>query len=117
VWIQSLDEHGNGIDMWHSTTGIIETICSAHLGNYLVYFPPYAYLEQDLAMTEAEREAFLSQFSERLIGVVVVGVGRGTNSGWKGTWSKSILIAKPAMVLPMLTNIQVSTGCSRQLVG
>ncbi|MBI5351496.1 MAG: hypothetical protein HZB50_02530 [Chloroflexi bacterium] len=87
------------------------------MGNYLVYFPSYAYLSavlellkerlpdnqlivQDRAMTEAEREAFLTRFSssnqetlvglavmggifgegidlvgERLIGVVVVGVG------------------------------------------
>ncbi len=95
----------------------IEAVCSTHVGNYLVYFPSYAYLTavlellkerlperqllvQERAMTEAEREAFLAQFSasnqetlvglavmggifgegidlvgERLIGVVVVGVG------------------------------------------
>jgi DNA excision repair protein ERCC-2 len=95
----------------------IETICCTHLGNYLVYFPSYAYLAavlellkeklpekqllvQDRSMTEMEREDFLSQFSdnnqdtlvglavmggifgegidlvgERLIGVIVVGVG------------------------------------------
>jgi len=95
----------------------IETICSAHVGNYLVYFPSYAYLAavlellterlpagqllvQDRAMTEAEREAFLARFSannqetlvglavmggifgegidlvgERLVGVIVIGVG------------------------------------------
>jgi len=95
----------------------IETICSTHVGNYLIYFPSYAYLEsvlellkerlpekqllvQDRAMSEAERETYLSRFStgnqetliglavmggifgegidlvgERLIGIVIVGVG------------------------------------------
>jgi len=95
----------------------IETVCSMRAGNYLIYFPSYAYLEavlerlkeripesqiliQDRAMTESEREAFLKMFSvnnektmvglavmggvfgegidlvgERLIGVVIVGVG------------------------------------------
>lgn len=104
-------------DSYDAIASAIETICSTHVGNYLVYFPSYAYLTavlellkgrlperqllvQDRAMTEAEREAFLSQFSasnqdtlvglavmggifgegidlvgERLIGVVVVGVG------------------------------------------
>jgi Rad3-related DNA helicase len=58
-------------------TGVIETICSARVENYLVYFPAYAYLAtmlgllkerlperqllvQDRAMTESERETFLS---------------------------------------------------------
>ena len=95
----------------------ILTICSARAGNYLVYFPSYAYLTavfeklkekipeeqllvQDRAMSESDRETFLSKFSEgnqetlvglavmggifgegidlvgeRLIGVVIVGVG------------------------------------------
>lgn len=95
----------------------IETACSMRAGNYLVYFPSYAYLTavleslkeklpesqilvQDRAMTEVERESFLDKFSinngktlvglavmggvfgegidlvgERLIGVVIVGVG------------------------------------------
>lgn len=95
----------------------IEAICAAQPGNYLVFFPSYAYLSavverlrerlsperllvQDRAMTEAEREAFLAQFSaantkplvgcavmggifgegidlvgDRLIGAVVIGVG------------------------------------------
>jgi DNA excision repair protein ERCC-2 len=95
----------------------IETACNMRAGNYLVYFPSYAYLEavlerlkerlpesqilvQGRAMTEIEREAFLDKFSvnneqtlvglavmggvfgegidlvgERLIGVVIVGVG------------------------------------------
>ncbi|MFZ6030425.1 MAG: ATP-dependent DNA helicase [Chloroflexota bacterium] len=72
----------------------IETICSAHVGNYLVFFPSYAYLAavlellkerlperqllvQDRGMTEAAREAFLAQFSagnsETLIGLAVMG--------------------------------------------
>ncbi|MEI6290831.1 MAG: helicase C-terminal domain-containing protein, partial [Chloroflexota bacterium] len=91
--------------------------CSIHAGNYLVYFPSYAYLAsvlellkeklpeeqllvQDRAMTETGRELFLARLSaanretliglavmggifgegidlvgERLIGVIVVGVG------------------------------------------
>lgn len=95
----------------------IATTCQTHAGNYLVYFPSYAYLNavlellkerlpvdqllvQDRAMNEAAREEFLARFSaanqetlvglavmggifgegidlvgERLIGVVVVGVG------------------------------------------
>ncbi len=72
----------------------IETISSAHVGNYLVFFPSYAYLlavlellkerlpesqllVQDRGMTEAEREAFLAKFSagnqETLIGLAVMG--------------------------------------------
>jgi len=95
----------------------IEAICNSRVGNYLVFFPSYAYLSsvlellqeklpesqllvQDRGMSEAEREAYLAQFSinnpetlvglavmggifaegidlvgERLIGAVVVGVG------------------------------------------
>jgi DNA excision repair protein ERCC-2 len=105
------------VESYDSITSAIETICSTHTGNYLVYFPSYAYLAavlellkerlperqllvQDRGMTEVEREFFLSQFSdinqdtlvglavmggifgegidlvgERLIGVVIVGVG------------------------------------------
>jgi len=104
-------------DSYAAIASAIETISSTHVGNYLVYFPSYVYLAavlellkeklpdrqllvQDRAMTEAERETFLAQFSasnqetlvglavmggifgegidlvgERLIGVVVVGVG------------------------------------------
>ncbi len=104
-------------DSYAAIAQAIETVCNAHSGNYLVYFPSYAYLAavlellrekmpenqllvQDRAMTETEREAFLECFSasnqqtlvglavmggifgegidlvgERLIGVVVVGVG------------------------------------------
>ena len=104
-------------DSYAAVASAIEAICSTHAGNYLVYFPSYAYLAavlellkerlperqllvQERAMPEAGREAFLAQFSasnpetlvglavmggifgegidlvgERLIGVVVVGVG------------------------------------------
>ena len=104
-------------DSYAEIASTIESICSAHVGNYLVFFPSYAYLAavlerlkerlperqllvQGRGMTEAERESFLSQFSEgnqetlvglavmggvfgegidlvgnRLIGAVVVGVG------------------------------------------
>ena len=104
-------------DSYVAIAEVIETICSTHVGNYLVYFPSHVYLAavlellkerlperqflvQDRGMTEAEREAFLNRFStgnqetlvglavmggifgegidlvgERLIGVVVVGVG------------------------------------------
>lgn len=104
-------------DSYAPIASAIETICSVKVGNYLVFFPSYAYktavlelvrdrlpeeqlLVQDRRMTETERETFLAQFSadnpktligfavmggifgegidlvgERLIGVVVVGVG------------------------------------------
>ena len=104
-------------DSYAAIADTIETACSAQVGNYLVYFPSYAYLAavlehlkerlpenqliiQDRAMTETERHAFLERFSagnqetlvglavmggifgegidlvgERLIGVVIVGVG------------------------------------------
>jgi len=72
----------------------IETICGAQPGNYLVFFPSYAYLEavlerfqaqlpetqllvQDRGMSEVEREAFLARFSadnqETVIGFAVMG--------------------------------------------
>ncbi len=72
----------------------IETICRAQVGNYLVFFPSYAYmaevlalvkerlpeeqlLVQDRGMTEVARETFLAQFStdnsETLIGFAVMG--------------------------------------------
>jgi DNA excision repair protein ERCC-2 len=72
----------------------IEAVCQAQVGNYLVFFPSYAYLAavlellldklpehqllvQDRGMTEAEREAFLAKFSasnrETLVGLVVMG--------------------------------------------
>jgi DNA excision repair protein ERCC-2 len=72
----------------------IETICGAQQGNYLVFFPSYAYLAavvelvrerfperqllvQERGMKEEERETFLAQFSvsneDTLIGFVVMG--------------------------------------------
>ncbi|MFN8381823.1 MAG: ATP-dependent DNA helicase [Anaerolineales bacterium] len=104
-------------DSYAAIAEAIEIALNTHVGNYLVYFPSYAYLEavlqllrerlperqllvQERGMTEEARDAFLSQFSsnneetlvglavmggvfgegidlvgERLIGVVVVGVG------------------------------------------
>ena len=104
-------------DSYAAIAEAIEAVVNTHAGNYLVYFPSYAYLEsvlemlrkrlpenqiliQERGMTEEARDAFLSQFSatneetlvglavmggafgegidlvgERLIGVVVVGVG------------------------------------------
>ncbi len=104
-------------DSYAAVASSIETICGTRMGNYLVYFPSYAYLEKVLellkermpesqllvqgrGMTEAERDAFLMHFSaenqetlvglavmggifgegidlvgDRLIGVIVVGVG------------------------------------------
>lgn len=104
-------------DSYAAIADAIESVTSAHAGNYLVFFPSYAYLDavleplkerlpeqqllvQGRGMTEGEREAFLEQFSagnaetlvglavmggvfgegidlvgDRLIGVIVVGVG------------------------------------------
>ncbi len=104
-------------DSYPVIASAIEAACSTHPGNYLVFFPSYAYLAavlellqeklpdgqllaQNRSMTEPERENFLARFSaescetlvglavmggifgegidlvgERLIGVIVVGVG------------------------------------------
>ncbi len=87
-------------DSYASIAEAIESVCSAQVGNYLVFFPSYAYLAavlerlkerlpegqqppgwrllvQDRGMTEAAREAFLAQFSasnpETLVGLAVMG--------------------------------------------
>ncbi len=81
-------------DSYAAIAAAIEAACGAHVGNYLVFFPSYAYLAavlellkermpasqllvQDRGMTEAAREAFLAQFSaggqETLIGLAVMG--------------------------------------------
>jgi DNA excision repair protein ERCC-2 len=81
-------------DSYAAIASVIESICSAHVGNYLVFFPSYAYLAavleqlkerlperqllvQDRGMNEATRDAFLSQFStsnqETLVGLAVMG--------------------------------------------
>ncbi len=81
-------------DSYASIAEAIDAICSAHLGNYLVFFPSYAYLAavlerlkekmperqllvQDRGMDEAARETFLARFSsgnqETLIGLAVMG--------------------------------------------
>lgn len=105
------------VDSYAAVAEAIAVTCQTRAGNYLVYFPSYAYLNavlellkerlpenqilaQDRAMSEAAREEFLARFSasnrqtlvglavmggifgegidlvgERLIGVVIVGVG------------------------------------------
>ncbi len=81
-------------DSYDAIASAIEAICSAHVGNYLVFFPSYAYLGavletlkerlperqllvQDRGMTESAREDFLARFSEgnpeTLIGLAVMG--------------------------------------------
>jgi Rad3-related DNA helicase len=81
-------------DSYAPIASAIEAICSAQVGNYLVFFPSYAYLAavlelvkervpeeqllvQDRGMSEAEREDFLAQFSadsqQTLIGFAVMG--------------------------------------------
>ncbi|MFT3895900.1 MAG: helicase C-terminal domain-containing protein [Anaerolineales bacterium] len=81
-------------DSYDAIASSIESVCGAHMGNYLVFFPSYAYLTavlerlkerlpesrllvQDRGMTEAARESFLSRFStgnqETLIGLAVMG--------------------------------------------
>ncbi len=81
-------------DSYAAVADTIEVVCSAHVGNYLVFFPSYAYLTavleqlkerlpenqllvQDRGMTEVDREAFLEKFStgnqETLIGLAVMG--------------------------------------------
>ena len=81
-------------DSYAAIAAAIESISNAHVGNYLVFFPSYAYLAavlellkerlpeqqllvQDRGMTDAEREDFLDQFStgnqETLVGLAVMG--------------------------------------------
>ncbi len=81
-------------DSYDAIACAVETIYSAHVGNYLVFFPSYAYLVEVLeilkerlpesqlhvqtrGMTETERESFLSRFSESnqetLVGLAVMG--------------------------------------------
>jgi DNA excision repair protein ERCC-2 len=81
-------------DSYTAIAEAIETICGARLGNYLVFFPSYAYLTtvleilkerlpesqllvQDRGMGEAERDAFLARFAasnqETLVGLAVMG--------------------------------------------
>lgn len=81
-------------DSYAAIADAIEAACGARPGNYLVFFPSYAYLTavleqlkerlpeqqlvvQDRGMTEAAREDFLAQFTagsqETLIGLAVMG--------------------------------------------
>ncbi len=84
----------NRADSYEALAETIEAVCTVQQGNYLIFFPSYAYLtavleliktrfpEQQLliqnrGMTEEERETFLAQFSsanaETLIGFAVMG--------------------------------------------
>ena len=81
-------------DSYAAIAASIEAVCRAHAGNYLVFFPSYAYLAavhellkenlpetqllvQGRGMPEGAREAFLAQFSagsqETRIGLAVMG--------------------------------------------
>jgi DNA excision repair protein ERCC-2 len=80
-------------DSYAEIASAIESICSTHVGNYLIFFPSSAYLVavlerlkeripetrllvQDRGMNEAAREAFLAPFSdsnqETLVGLAVM---------------------------------------------
>jgi DNA excision repair protein ERCC-2 len=81
-------------DSYAAIADAIEAICGARVGNYLVFFPSYAYLDavlqrlkerlperqilvQDRGMTDAARQSFLDQFSagsqQTLVGLAVMG--------------------------------------------
>jgi DNA excision repair protein ERCC-2 len=81
-------------DSYAAIAAVIEIVCRAQVGNYLVFFPSYAYLRavlellkerlpegqlliQDRGMNEEAREDFLAQFSadnqETLVGLAVMG--------------------------------------------
>jgi DNA excision repair protein ERCC-2 len=81
-------------DSYAAIASAIEAVCGAYAGNYLVFFPSYAYLAavyellkekipseqllvQDRGMSEEARQAFLDQFAAgsqgTLIGLAVMG--------------------------------------------
>lgn len=81
-------------DTYAEVAAAVHSACAARAGNYLVYFPSYAYLEavlehlkerlpeeqllvQGRGMTEDEREAFLARFAaggaQTLVGLAVMG--------------------------------------------
>ncbi len=81
-------------DSYGEVAAVIEAACAARAGNYLVFFPSYAYLAavlerlrerlpesqllvQDRGMADAEREDFLAQFTaggaETRVGLAVMG--------------------------------------------
>jgi DNA excision repair protein ERCC-2 len=87
-------KYGNREDSYDAVAGAIEAVCGARVGNYLVFFPSYAYLSavlerlkehlpenqllvQGRGMTEVDREDFLAQFSsgnqETQVGLAVMG--------------------------------------------
>ena len=91
---QIATKYAQRTDSYAAIAAAIETICSTHMGNYLVYFPSYAYLQavlellqerlpegqllvQGRGMAEEAREAFLERFSagnqETLVGLAVMG--------------------------------------------
>lgn len=81
-------------DSYAEVAAAIHSVCAARAGNYLAYFPSYAYLDsvlehlkeclpeeqllvQGRGMTEDEREAFLARFTagsaQTLLGLAVMG--------------------------------------------
>ncbi|MEM7345897.1 MAG: ATP-dependent DNA helicase, partial [Chloroflexota bacterium] len=87
-------KYANRADSYAPIAETIATVCSSQPGNYLIFFPSYAYLTevlerfqlmmpqatllvQDRGMDEAAREDFLAQFSQStdgmLIGFAVMG--------------------------------------------
>ncbi len=87
-------QYTNRDNSYEAVAALIERVCAAQPGNYLVFFPSYAYLAavaervkerwpaqqlliQDRGMTEVAREAFLARFSaanrEPLLGLAVMG--------------------------------------------
>jgi DNA excision repair protein ERCC-2 len=81
-------------DSYDVIASVIASVCSTHVGNYLVFFPSYAYLSavlerlkerlpermllvQDRGMSEEARDTFLARFSasnpETLVGLAVMG--------------------------------------------
>jgi DNA excision repair protein ERCC-2 len=87
-------KYAQRVDSYAAIAASIGAVYRAHVGNYLVFFPSYAYLAavherlkgnlpetqllvQDRGMTEEAREAFLARFSagsqETLVGLAVMG--------------------------------------------
>jgi DNA excision repair protein ERCC-2 len=109
-------------DSYAAIASVIESICSMHVGNYLVFFPSYTYLAavlellkerlperqllvQDRGMKEAAREAFLAQFSagnqETLVGLAVMG----------GIFGEGIDLVGERLVGAVVVGVGVSQVC------
>ncbi len=73
---------------YEAVAALIEAVCAAQPGNYLVFFPSYAYLAavaelvrerwpgwqlliQERGMTEASRDAFLARYSSAQVGTLL----------------------------------------------